>query len=134
MKVWEFIFTDDNQTSKDSYSGVLRIIAPIEHRSFSISMQFELELNGIPVSDDNQGKDVTVNWRFRDFEMNNTFWTDSNGLEMQQRILNHRPSFNYSGVQNISSNYYPVGSAIAIRDFDANGTVRKQATVLNDRS
>lgn len=37
-----------------------------------------------------QGKNIVVNWHFKDFEANKTFWTDSNGLEMQKRILNHR--------------------------------------------
>jgi len=79
---------------------------------------------------DDQGKDVTVNWKMLDFEANSTFWTDSNGLEMQERILNYRPSWNWSGDQNISSNYYPVNSAIAMRD----SSTSRQVTVMNERS
>jgi len=75
-----------------------------------------------------------VNWEFLDFkaqidnveseyklfsnedeEGNRVFYTDSNGLEMQTRIQDQRPNFNLSTVQNISSNYYPVNSAIAMR-------------------
>ena len=48
------------------------------------------------------------------------FYTDSNGLEMQTRIQDERPEFNLSTDQNISSNYYPVNSAIAMRDLDNN--------------
>lgn len=78
-----------------------------------------------------KGKDVTVNWRLGDeFDSNSTFWTDSNGLEMQERILNYRPTWEYSGEQNISSNYYPVASAIAMRDT----ATKRQVTVLNERS
>jgi len=51
-------------------------------------------LNSIDIKDD-QGKDVAVNWHFDDFHSNKTFWTDSNGLEMQERILNHRFTFKY---------------------------------------
>jgi hypothetical protein len=58
---------------------------------------------------------VTVNWHFHDFEANKTFWTDSNGLEMQKRIINYRETFKYHGDQNVSSNYYPVNSAIVLR-------------------
>ena len=75
-----------------------------------------------------------MNWEFLDFkaqidnveseynlfsnedeEGNRVFYTDSNGLEMQTRIQDQRPNFNLSTVQNISSNYYPVNSAIAMR-------------------
>jgi hypothetical protein len=44
-------------------------------------IHFDLELNGVNIAD-NIGKDVTINWKFDDFEDGNTFWTDSNGLEM----------------------------------------------------
>jgi len=73
-----------------------------------------------------------VNWKFFDgFEANRTFWTDSNGLEMQERRLDYNPKYNwYSDKQNISSNYYPVDSAIAIRDLKKN----RQVTVMNDRA
>jgi alpha-mannosidase len=92
-----------------------------------------VELNGIPITD-GWGKDVTVNWNFQGFNASNTFYTDSNALEMQERILNKRPDFEYESDQNVSSNYYPVGSAIAIRDFGPNGEVRKQALVMNDKT
>ena len=48
-----------------------------------------MELSPIPV-DDFQGKDVTVNWKFFDgFDPNQTFWTDSNALEMQKRHVTY---------------------------------------------
>jgi hypothetical protein len=93
-------------------------------------IEFEVELKEIPVK--YYGKDVTVNWRmYDDFKANKTFWTDSNGLEMQQRRINYNPSYEwYSDKQNISSNYYPVDSAIAIRD----SAKHRQVTVMNDRA
>ncbi len=45
-------------------------------------IEFNVELNGIPVMNDMQGKDVVVTWQFDNFTANNTFYTDSNGLEM----------------------------------------------------
>ena len=93
-------------------------------------VEFEVELSEIPIND-GKGKDVTVNWRLYHFNANNTFWTDSNGLEMQERKLNFNPGFDWNkDQQNISSNFYPVDSAIAIRDA-AKGM---QATVINDRA
>jgi hypothetical protein len=50
-------------------------------------IEFEVELNPIPF-EDGVGKDVTVNWKLYDgFNINRTFWTDSNGLEMQERKI-----------------------------------------------
>lgn len=46
-------------------------------------IEFDVELNGVPVELDRQGKDVFVSWRmYEGFDANGTFWTDSNGLEM----------------------------------------------------
>jgi hypothetical protein len=63
-------------------------------------------------------REVTVNFISEDIKNGKTFYTDSNGLEMQKRVLNERPSYDVtiaSGM-NITANYYPVNSAIAIRD------------------
>jgi lysosomal alpha-mannosidase len=56
------------------------------------------------------------------FNTNKTFWTDSNGLEMQKRVINHRDTFDVvkDTKQNISSNFYPVTSAIVMRDVTSN--------------
>lgn len=53
--------------------------------SFRELIEFEVELNAVPVSDD-QGKEIIVTWKMFDgFDANKTFWTDANGLEMQER-------------------------------------------------
>ena len=95
-------------------------------------IEFDVELNGVPIDLDHQGKDITVNWRMYDgFDANGTFWTDSNGLEMQERHLNQR-GWHYSpNVQNVSANYYPIQSGIAIRDV-SNKSIR-EVIVMNDR-
>jgi hypothetical protein len=50
-------------------------------------IEFNVELNTVPVKDD-QGKDVTVNFKmFNGFNPEGKFWTDSNGLEMQPREI-----------------------------------------------
>lgn len=98
---------------------------------FNELIEFDVELSPVPVND-KQGKDVTVNWKMYDgFDANKTFWTDSNGLQMQKRIINYRETFDVvkDTKQNISSNFYPVTSAIAIRDIHST----KQVTILNDR-
>lgn len=71
-----------------------------------------------------------------DFKNNKTFWTDSNGLEMQKRILNYRPTWDLVNTnlkddnENITANYYPVVSAVAMKDVDTG----KVFVVMNDRS
>jgi hypothetical protein len=104
-------------------------------------IEFNVELNTIPISDD-QGKDITVNWKmFNGFNPKGQFWTDSNALEMQPRqITNYSQVLqNYSQFlpkdsptyKNMSRNFYPVDSAIAMRDFQENSSI--QVTILNDR-
>lgn len=90
-------------------------------------MEFNVELNTIPIADD-QGKDITVNWKmFNGFNPKGRFWTDSNALEMQPRqianyseILQNYTQFlpkDQPTYKNISRNFYPVDSAIVMRDF-----------------
>jgi len=130
---WEFKFLPKHQNKTgDNRAAVLRFLDHGNHTNGFAQMTFEL--NGIPVMEDFQGKDVVATFHFDDFHANQTFYTDSNGLEMQKRILNYRETFPWTQVQNISGNFFPVDSAIAMRDLDSNGTAVKQATVLNDRS
>jgi hypothetical protein len=53
-------------------------------------IEFDVELAPIPI-EDMRGKDVIVSWYMLDgFDPKGTFWTDSNGLEMQKReIVNY---------------------------------------------
>lgn len=44
------------------------------------------------------------------------FYTDSNGLEMVERILNHRDTYTVNLTEPIAGNYFPVYSAIYIED------------------
>lgn len=93
-------------------------------------MQFDVELFGIPENSHVQ-QEVTVNF-YADIENNGVFYTDSNGLEMQRRQLNYRPTWNLTtkaGGLNITANMFPVGSAISMIDEHTN----MQMTVMNDR-
>jgi hypothetical protein len=49
---------------------------------------------------------------------NKTFYTDSMGMEMQQRILNYRPTWNLQVNEPVSGNYYPVQSCLLIEDIN----------------
>lgn len=90
--------------------------------------EWDVILYGIP--DDGQGKEVVVTWYTPDIDSKETFYTDSNGLEMQKRVLNERPTYDLETDEKISSNFYPINSAIAIVDEDKD----LQLTVMNDRA
>jgi len=52
---------------------------------FKGMIDFEVELEAIPVGD-HKSKDVIVSWKFFDgFDPKGSFFTDSNALEMQSR-------------------------------------------------
>lgn len=75
IQQWTLSF--QNQTTKE-----LALIKVRYSKLMKELIEFEVELSPIPVADD-IGKDVTVNWKLYDgFNINRTFWTDSNGLEM----------------------------------------------------
>ena len=68
------------------------------------------------------------------FDPKQKFWTDSNSLQMMERNLYKRFDPHYvvfDQFSNISSNYYPVDSAIAMRDQTGKNL---QVTVMNDRA
>lgn len=110
LEQWTIKFTDE---PRQQHAIVKVRFSPL----FDELIEFDVELGPVPVND-NQGKDVMVNWRMYDnFNGNQTFYTDSNGLEMQERRINYRPTFSIKDTnQNVSSNFYPVTSAIALRD------------------
>ena len=108
---------------KEIYTVIIRMVPG------SKLVEFEVKLHGIPV-DDKLGKEVVANWQVIGFDNDSTFYTDSNGLEMQKRILNYRPDWTLVTDELQSSNYYPVQQAIAIRDSNSD----MQVTVMNDRS
>ena len=78
---------------------------------------------------------------FDDFDPKGEFWTDSNALEMQKRLLsdairegnltqmNNQSNYN-PNYWTISNSFFPVDSAIAIRDKNSN----LQATIMTEKA
>jgi hypothetical protein len=119
-------------TIKFTQQGKSNALIKVRHSPLFMGvLEFEVELGSVDISD-KQGKDVIVAWRMYDnFTANQTFWTDSNGLEMQQRKIGRREGFSVAGdKQKIASNFYPITSAIAMRDVNSG----KQVVVMNDRT
>jgi len=98
-------------------------------------LKVEVDLHGLP-GIQYGGQEVVVEFGNDGLMNNGTFYTDSNGLDMQKRLINYRPTWNISDNylegwgSNITANFYPVVSAIQLRD-EAQGKI---LTVLNDRS
>lgn len=61
-------------------------------------VKFDVDLDSIPGGDlDNlDGYEITPTFDAIDFDNNQTFYTDSNGLAMQERILNYRTYYNFT--------------------------------------
>jgi hypothetical protein len=59
----------------------------------------------------------------------NVFYTDSNGREFMRRQYNYRPTWDLEVYEPIAGNYYPVSTAMYVRDEDGG----KQLSILPDR-
>ena len=92
-------------------------------------IEFEVQMLEIPLID-NKGREVVAKWTFAGIDNEDTFYTDSNGLEMQKRVKDYRPDFTLDTKMKVNDNYYPINSAIAIRDLAKN----VQVTVMNQHS
>ena len=92
-------------------------------------IEFEVQMLEIPLID-NKGREVVAKWTFDGIDNEDTFYTDSNGLEMQKRVKDYRPDFTLETKMKVNDNYYPINSAIAMRDLAKN----VQVTVMNQHS
>lgn len=79
-------------------------------------VHWEVEIHGANKRE--KSNEITVNFHAHNLHNPPKFWTDSNGLRMMKRVINHRDSFKINTPQKTSSNFFPVGSAISIRDPD----------------
>ena len=129
----EMIFYFERQndlTAEIEMRAIVSVMIDQELRS----IKFDVDLDSLPkiVYD---GYEVIAKWQVDNFDNNQTFYTDSNGLEMQKRILNYRPTWNFSDSladsnENITGNYYPINSAITMMTTD-NARI---LSITNDRS
>ena len=90
--------------------------------------EIETHIDSIEIND-KVGKEVIMNFA-TNYENNKTFYTDSNGLEEQTRILNYRPTWPLVVNEEVSGNYYPVNSHIGLQDINT----KKKLTIVTDRS
>jgi lysosomal alpha-mannosidase len=81
---------------------------------FEGGIEVETFVDSIDVS--SGGKEITLNVATSQIDNQNTFYTDSNGLEMVKRVLNYRPTWTLNNTDPVTGNYYPINSAIYIED------------------
>jgi len=80
-------------------------------------IKYDLDMNSLPDSSVD-GYEVAVQFYYQNMKnTGNTFYTDANGLEMQKRVKNFRPTWNFANNlkasnENVTGNFYPITSAI----------------------
>ncbi|KAF8386147.1 aman-1 [Pristionchus pacificus] len=92
----------------------------------SKDVEFTWTVGPLPI-ETNITKDFITRYTFG-VKSGSTFYTDSNGRQMMKRTRDAHPSFAYENTEPIAANYYPITTAVLIRDDST------QATVLTDRS
>jgi catechol 2,3-dioxygenase-like lactoylglutathione lyase family enzyme len=99
------------------------------YKDISTGLELQSFVDSIDISD-SQGKEVVLVVNAPSIQNSNTFYTDSMGMELQQRIVNFRPTWDLKVTQPIAGNYYPVQSTILINDT----TTHESLAVIPDRS
>lgn len=93
-------------------------------------IKIDVDLDSLPFQEILNGYEVVPNFHVKNFDNQKTFFTDSNGLEMQKRVQDYRPTWTLKTTQKVTDNYYPINSAISIQDVNS----KRKMTVMNDRS
>ena len=78
------------------------------------SVEIQWTVGPIPI-DDHVGKEIILRYD-TDIRNQARFYTDANGREVLERVRDYRPTWNYTKVETVSGNYYPVNSRIWIKD------------------
>ena len=92
------------------------------------SSAVEVEWSVGPIAiHDNISKEVIIRYD-TDIASTAKFYTDANGREVLERIRDYRPTWNYTVLENVSGNYYPINSRIWINDQ------QRQLTILTGAS
>jgi lysosomal alpha-mannosidase len=85
------------------------------------NVEVEWTIGPIPVSD-NIGKEIIIRYD-TDIQSQAKYYTDANGREVLERTRDYRPTWNYTVLEPVSGNYYPVNSRIWIKDQTRQFTV-----------
>jgi lysosomal alpha-mannosidase len=92
----------------------------------SKAVEVQWTVGPIPI-DDNVGKEIILRYD-TNIQSSGKFYTDSNGREVLERRRDYRPTWNYTKVEAVSGNYYPINSRIWIKE------AARQLTILTGKS
>jgi len=101
-------------------------------------VKFEVITNEIPIGANlTSGKDIVVDWGLMDhFDTDGRIFLDTNGLQMNTKELFKRKEYTYDTNNTISANYYPITSAVMVRDYNQSSkydNFQRQVTVMVDQ-
>ena len=85
-------------------------------------VQLEWSVGPVPVGD-HIGKEIISRFSATTIDSKDRYSTDSNGYETVERTRNQRKSFKINLPEPITANYYPINTALSIRDDAAQLTV-----------
>lgn len=88
-------------------------------------------MDSIPIFDE-VGKEITINIK-TSINNHNEFYTDSNGLEMQKRKINFRPTWKLNVSEPVSGNYYPINAMISINNSETKFTFFYFFLIFNNK-
>jgi hypothetical protein len=110
------------------------LVQTVRLKSGAMDAEFEWTVGPIPI-DDGKGKEVIARWT-SDISSASTWYTDSNGREMQKRVRDFRPTWKWLNTQAVSGNYYPVNTHAFINGSTASSPSAPNValTVFVDRS
>jgi lysosomal alpha-mannosidase len=91
-------------------------------------LELEFTIGEIPIAD-GLGKEVITKF-VSNLNTNNYWYTDSQGLELQQRLLNYRATWDFNQTEPVAGNYVPANVATLIKDSSKN----LQLSLVTDRS
>ncbi|XP_050297666.1 lysosomal alpha-mannosidase-like [Anthonomus grandis grandis] len=124
-KIQGDVVDEVHQKFDDGITQIIRV-----YKGSQNYIEFDWLVGPLDISD-KRGIEIISRFTVQNFNNNQKFYTDSNGREMIERILNYRPTYSYNHTyEPIASNYYPVTSNILIRDEKQN----LEVAILNDRS
>lgn len=119
--------TDGVQQAEQVFSPwVSQTIRLYENQSF---IEVTFTVGPIPFQD-GFGREVVSVWT-TDLEMNQTWYTDANGREMQERRFNYRPTWKLLVTDPVSDNFFPVDSSLYIQEPGTNG---RKLVINTDRA
>lgn len=124
-----------SDTTNSTVADRIRASIRIDLNDWDSFVRFHVSTNEVPIENDKTGKDVVVDWHMLDgFDSNGTLWVDANGMQMVEKQVNKRAEYELAEEDKVTAaNFFPITSAIAIKDLNSAASQRKQVLIMTDR-